>query len=150
MVSSEAAARTGDSLISLVERYQHVRAATLSLCEHLAPEDHVVQSMPDVSPTKWHLAHVTWFFERFVLKEYSKTYDWFNEDFDFVLNSYFYTVGGMVPSCASSRTPAGTMPTRNSRVLISFGTPIFMSLSPKLSLGHFSRIPPHTRNSLAD
>ncbi len=95
MVSSEAAARTGDSLISLVESYQHVRAATLSLCEHLAPEDHVVQSMPDVSPTKWHLAHVTWFFERFVLKEYLKTYDWFNEDFDFVLNSYFYTVGGM-------------------------------------------------------
>ena len=97
MVSSEAAARTGDPLISLVERYQHVRAATLSLCEHLAPEDHVVQSMSDVSPTKWHLAHVTWFFERFVLKEYSKTYDWFNEDFDYVLNSYFYTVGGVYP-----------------------------------------------------
>ena len=95
MVSSEAAARTGDPLISLVERYQHVRAATLSLCEHLVPEDYVVQSMSDVSPTKWHLAHVTWFFERFVLKEYSKTYDGFNEDFDYVLNSYFYTVGGM-------------------------------------------------------
>ena len=97
MVSSEAAARTGDPLISLVERYQHVRAATLSLCEHLVPEDYVVQSMSDVSPTKWHLAHVTWFFERFVLKEYSKTYDWFNEDFDYVLNSYFYTVGGVYP-----------------------------------------------------
>ncbi len=97
MVSSEAAARTGDPLISLVERYQHVRAATLSLCEHLEPEDYVVQSMSDVSPTKWHLAHVTWFFERFVLKEYSKNYDWFNEDFDFVLNSYFYTIGGMYP-----------------------------------------------------
>ncbi len=95
MVSSEAAARTGDPLISLVERYQNVRAATLSLCEHLEPEDHVVQSMSDVSPTKWHLAHITWFFERFVLKEYSKNYDWFNEDYDFVLNSYFYTVGGM-------------------------------------------------------
>ncbi len=97
MVSSEAAARTGDPLSSLVERYQHVRAATLSLCEHLEPEDYVVQSMSDVSPTKWHLAHVSWFFERFVLKEYSKTYDWFDEDFDYVLNSYFYTVGGVYP-----------------------------------------------------
>ncbi len=97
MVSSEAAARSGDPLISLVERYRHVRAATLSLCKHLEPEDYVVQSMSDVSPTKWHLAHVTWFFERFVLKEYSKTYDWFNEDFDYVLNSYFYTVGGVYP-----------------------------------------------------
>ena len=97
MVSSEAAARSGDPLISLVERYQHVRAATVALCEHLEPEDYVVQSMSDVSPTKWHLAHVTWFFERFVLKEYSKTYDWFNEDFDYVLNSYFYTVGGVYP-----------------------------------------------------
>ena len=95
MVSSEAAARTGDPHISLVERYQRVRAATLLLCEYLEPEDYVVQSMSDVSPTKWHLAHVTWFFERFVLKEYSKTYDWFNEDYDFVLNSYFYTIGGM-------------------------------------------------------
>jgi len=95
MVSSEAAARTGDPHSSLVERYQHVRAATLSLCEHLEPEDYVVQSMSDVSPTKWHLAHITWFFERFVLKEYSKSYDWYNEDYDFVLNSYFYTIGGM-------------------------------------------------------
>ena len=97
MAYPQAAARSGDPLISLVERYQQIRAATLSLCEHLTPEDYVVQSMSDVSPTKWHLAHITWFFERFVLKEYSKTYDWFNEDFDYVLNSYFYTVGGMYP-----------------------------------------------------
>jgi ergothioneine biosynthesis protein EgtB len=95
MVSSEAIARTRGSETALAQRYQHVRAATLSLCEHLEPEDYVVQSMSDVSPTKWHLAHITWFFERFVLKEYSKTYEWFNEDFDYVLNSYFYTVGGM-------------------------------------------------------
>jgi len=95
MTISQAAAQSGDPRVSLVERYQQVRAATLSLCEHLEPEDYVVQSMRDTSPTKWHLAHITWFFERFVLKEYTKIYDWFNEDFDYVLNSYFYTVGGM-------------------------------------------------------
>ncbi len=95
MASSEAVARVGGSESSLVERYQQIRSLTLALCEQLQPEDFVVQSMPDVSPTKWHLAHVTWFFERFVLKEYLKTHDWFNEDFNFVLNSYFYTVGGM-------------------------------------------------------
>ena len=80
MSNSQATARSGDPHISLAERYQQIRAATLLLCQHLVPEDYVVQSMSDVSPTKWHLAHITWFFERFVLKEYSKTYDWFNED----------------------------------------------------------------------
>ncbi len=82
---------------SLAAQYAHVRNATVALCQHLEPEDYVVQSMSDVSPTKWHLAHVTWFFERFVLKKYSKTYDWFNEDFDYVRKSYFYTVGGVYP-----------------------------------------------------
>ena len=67
MTISQAAAQSGDPRVSLVERYQQVRAATLSLCEHLEPEDYVVQSMRDTSPTKWHLAHITWFFERFVL-----------------------------------------------------------------------------------
>ena len=57
-----------NSSASLRERYQRVRETSLRLISDLQPEDTVVQSMPDVSPTKWHLAHVTWFFERFVLE----------------------------------------------------------------------------------
>jgi len=97
MASRKDAVQAAVPADSLATQYAHIRNATVALCQHLEPEDYVVQSMSDVSPTKWHLAHVTWFFERFVLKKYTKTYDWFNEDFDYVLNSYFYTVGGVYP-----------------------------------------------------
>ncbi|HLU05586.1 MAG TPA: ergothioneine biosynthesis protein EgtB [Woeseiaceae bacterium] len=80
---------------SLVAQYQRTRAATVALCEHLLPEDFVVQSMPDVSPAKWHLAHVTWFFEKFVLEPYAKGYRRFNDDFHYLFNSYYYSVGEM-------------------------------------------------------
>ena len=80
---------------ALAERYRRVRSRSLALTETLAPEDTVVQSMPDVSPTKWHLAHVTWFFERFVLKEHVPGYVCANEEYDFLFNSYYYTAGQM-------------------------------------------------------
>lgn len=51
---------------TLSEQYQQVRRFSEDLCQNLEPEDYVVQSMPDVSPTKWHLAHVSWFFETFL------------------------------------------------------------------------------------
>nr|MDP2480234.1 hypothetical protein [Candidatus Palauibacterales bacterium] len=51
---------------TLAERYRDVRAFTEALCAPLATEDYVVQTMEDVSPTKWHLAHVSWFFETFL------------------------------------------------------------------------------------
>lgn len=95
MGSPEAAGRSDGSLISLIDHYLRIRAATLSLCEHLAPEDYVVQSMPDVSPTKWHLAHVTWFFERLVLVPHLRSYRAFNEQFDFLFNSYYFSLGEM-------------------------------------------------------
>src|SRR3984893_570459 len=55
------------SKADFVEKYQRVRRFTEQLCEPLATEDYVIQSMPDVSPTKWHIAHVTWFWETFLL-----------------------------------------------------------------------------------
>jgi ergothioneine biosynthesis protein EgtB len=95
MVSSEETARYGGAEPSLVSHYLRTRAATLALCEHLLPEDFVVQSMPDVSPTKWHLAHVTWFFEHFVLEPYAPGYRRFSDDFHYLFNSYYYSVGKM-------------------------------------------------------
>jgi ergothioneine biosynthesis protein EgtB len=77
------------------DRYKRIRATTLSLCADLQPEDTVVQSMPDVSPTKWHLAHTTWFFEHFVLEPYLPGYIRFDEQFRFLFNSYYYSVGQM-------------------------------------------------------
>src|SRR5690606_22450669 len=72
-----------------------VRSASLALAEPLAPEDQVVQTIPEVSPTKWHLAHVTWFFERFCLLEHAAGYEPVDERYHYLFNSYYYTVGEM-------------------------------------------------------
>jgi hypothetical protein len=90
MLSADAA-----SAEILSERFRNVRSMTLSLIAGLQPEDTVVQTMPDVSPTKWHLAHVTWFFERFVLEPYLKNYSRFDEQYHYLFNSYYYTAGDM-------------------------------------------------------
>jgi ergothioneine biosynthesis protein EgtB len=79
----------------LSDRFVSVRGLTLSLIADLQAEDTVVQTMPDVSPTKWHLAHVTWFFERFVLEPYFPGYRRFNEQFHYLFNSYYHTAGQM-------------------------------------------------------
>jgi len=84
-----------DSPEALSARYQRIRSATIYLCRSLRSEDFVVQSMPDVSPTKWHLAHMTWFFERFLLQPHVKGYKVFREEFDYLFNSYYYSVGPM-------------------------------------------------------
>src|SRR5207244_6613028 len=77
------------------DRYRQVRAATLALCSRLAPEDYVVQSMPDASPAKWHLAHTSWFFEEFVLQRAGAAYEFHDPDFRFLFNSYYNAVGPM-------------------------------------------------------
>jgi hypothetical protein len=58
----------------LADRYASIRSFTEELCEGLTTEDYVVQSMPDVSPTKWHLAHTSWFFETFILRPHLPGY----------------------------------------------------------------------------
>jgi ergothioneine biosynthesis protein EgtB len=80
---------------ALSARYRDVRAASLDLAAPLAPEDCVVQTMPEVSPTKWHLAHVSWFFEKFCLLELKPGYQPFNEHYLYLFNSYYYTAGEM-------------------------------------------------------
>ena len=76
-----------------IQRFRAVRAQTQRLCDPLVTEDHVVQSMPDVSPTKWHLAHTSWFFETFLLSPHVRGYRPFNEHFAYLFNSYYVTVG---------------------------------------------------------
>lgn len=77
----------------LTGRYQRVRHQTESLCEPLKTEDYVVQSMPDVSPTKWHLAHTSWFFETFLLAAHAADYRCFHPEYAYLFNSYYVSVG---------------------------------------------------------
>jgi len=78
---------------SLLSRYDEVRAYTERLAAPLSPEDQTVQSMPDVSPTKWHRAHVTWFFETFLLAQNETDFAPFQEKYWFLFNSYYEAVG---------------------------------------------------------
>ena len=73
--------------------YRTVRAETERRAAFLSAEDQVVQSMPDASPTKWHRAHVTWFFEEFLLRKYAPNYERFDERFAYLFNSYYVSAG---------------------------------------------------------
>ena len=73
--------------------FRGTRALTEALAAHLTPEDQTVQSMPDVSPTKWHRAHVTWFFETFVLERFASGYVPFDPQYRVLFNSYYEGVG---------------------------------------------------------
>jgi ergothioneine biosynthesis protein EgtB len=77
----------------LLDRYGQVRARTETLAAPLSPEDQTVQSMADVSPTKWHRAHVTWFFETFVLADSEPSFEPFQDTYWFLFNSYYEAVG---------------------------------------------------------
>jgi ergothioneine biosynthesis protein EgtB len=81
----------------LVQRLFATRAHSLALAAPLTPEDMVVQPMEDASPTKWHLAHVTWFFETFILAKYLPDYRVFDETFNYCFNSYYETQGPRQP-----------------------------------------------------
>lgn len=91
-----APARQADSpvvLRDLLARFQHIRQFSRTLCEPLEIEDYVIQSMTDASPVKWHLAHTTWFFERFILAEYADDHQSFDDDFNYLFNSYYVQMG---------------------------------------------------------
>ena len=77
--------------------YRAVREATLQLAAPLSAEDCAIQSMPDASPVKWHLAHTTWFFETFVLKPYVPGYRVFDAGYGYLFNSYYNAIGERHP-----------------------------------------------------
>ncbi|HEY8276854.1 MAG TPA: ergothioneine biosynthesis protein EgtB [Methyloceanibacter sp.] len=94
-VLTEAPQISGDPV--LVPRLFETRKLSLDLAARLSDEDQVVQAMDDASPTKWHLAHTTWFFEAFLLKRFMPAYRIFDERFEYCFNSYYETVGERHP-----------------------------------------------------
>jgi len=89
---------------SALAHYQAVRAQSVALVEPLLPEDTVVQPTLDVSPPKWHLAHMTWFWETFLLKNYLPGYEVFHPEYAFLFNSYYNSLGSRV-----NRADRGTL-----------------------------------------
>ncbi len=85
------------SLEALAARLFETRRLSLELAEPLSPEDMVVQASEEASPTKWHLAHVTWFFETFVLAKYLEGYRVFDDTFNYCFNSYYESQGERQP-----------------------------------------------------
>src|SRR5271166_4754017 len=82
-----------DPRIAWPARFRSVRSETERRAAPLSPEDQVVQSMPDASPAKWHRAHVTWFFEQFLLCPLAPSYRPFDERFAYLFNSYYVAAG---------------------------------------------------------
>lgn len=82
---------------ALAERFKAVRARSELLCSPLQIEDYCVQAMAEVSPPKWHLAHVSWFFETFILLPFGRNYRVYQSDFAFLFNSYYETAGTFFP-----------------------------------------------------
>src|SRR5271163_1369703 len=89
---------------ALVRRYHQVRQFTERLCQPLVTEDYVIQAMPDVSPPKWHLAHTSWFFETFILRSVSSSYQSYDLSYGYLFNSYYITAGEQ-----HSRTKRGVL-----------------------------------------
>jgi len=88
-----AQAPSGDPRQFWLKAFLTARAETERRAAFLSAEDQVVQSMPDASPTKWHRAHVTWFFEEFLLRKFAHSYRPFDERFAYLFNSYYVSAG---------------------------------------------------------
>ena len=89
-VDASEGSRTGTARAG---EFRRVRAASVAWSECVSAEDQVVQSMPDASPMKWHLAHTTWFFETFILRDHDASYATFDDAFAYLFNSYYEAEG---------------------------------------------------------
>jgi len=92
-----AATQAPEPVLSMPSGYRRVRIATEQLAAPLSAEDCAIQSMPDASPVKWHLAHTSWFFETFVLKPHLPAYRLFHPSFRVLFNSYYNGIGDKHP-----------------------------------------------------
>src|SRR6201994_1941018 len=96
-MEERARAPAARSRTTLSERFADVRATSRALAVPLSAEDCAIQSMPDASPVKWHLAHTTWFFETFVLGPNAPGYAAFDASFRVLFNSYYHGIGERHP-----------------------------------------------------
>lgn len=129
----------------LIDRFRQVRNFSTRLCQGLEPEDCVVQSMPDVSPAKWHLAHTTWFFETFVVKTWMSQYRPAIPEYAYLFNSYYNAAGDMhrrdLRGLISRPTVAETLRFRESidrsviQLLESADESLLSAIEPVLTLG---------------
>src|SRR5205814_3722200 len=78
---------------SLAENYREIRSYTERLCDPLEIEDYIPQPVVDVSPPRWNIAHTTWFFEEMILKRFVPDYKVFDDNFGFLFNSYYNSIG---------------------------------------------------------
>ena len=95
--SAEKPETCGADRDAAIERFAEIRRESEALTANLTPEDQSIQSMPDVSPTKWHLAHTTWFFETFILTRLDPDYRVFDPAFAYLFNSYYEAAGPRHP-----------------------------------------------------
>ncbi|MBF4983490.1 DinB family protein, partial [Nonlabens mediterrranea] len=81
---------------TLLDLFLDTRKHSEAICKPLQKEDYVVQPIVDVSPPKWHLGHTTWFFEEFLLDSYLPGYKRFHDQYAYVFNSYYESIGARV------------------------------------------------------
>jgi ergothioneine biosynthesis protein EgtB len=115
---------------ALANSYRAVRERTLALASPLSAEDCCVQSMPDASPTKWHLGHTTWFFETFVLERWEADFKPFNPAFRVLFNSYYNTVGDKHP-----RAQRGMLTRPNLKIVLAYRADIDQRLQGLFTTG---------------
>ena len=129
----------------LVAKFSEVRELTNRLCQPLEPDDYLLQSMPDCSPPKWHLAHTTWFFETFILAIHEPEYRPHHPQFTYLFNSYYDAVGDRWPRPSRGLLSRPTVPevyeyrqAVNERIvslLEQLDGPIWEAVAPVLELG---------------
>ena len=86
-----------NDLSVILNKYLRARARTLEIADPLNIEDMVIQANPDCSPVKWHLAHTTWFFEKFIASKFITNHETFNTSYDYLFNSYYEGIGRYFP-----------------------------------------------------
>jgi ergothioneine biosynthesis protein EgtB len=127
------------------DRFESIRRETEALAANLTPEDQAIQSMPDASPTKWHLAHTSWFFETFILGPLDPGYREFDPAFAYLFNSYYEAVGPRHPRPARGLLSRPTVDvvgayrdhvtTAVLRLIERAGAAVWQEAAPRLELG---------------